>query len=37
VSRSGALAGVIFAASSRREGTAYAVDGSAVARLLARD
>jgi S1-C subfamily serine protease len=37
VSRSGALAGVIFAASSRREDTAYAVDASAVTRLLARD
>ena len=36
VSRSGALAGVIFAASSRREETAYAVDASAVAHLLAR-
>jgi hypothetical protein len=37
VSRSGALAGVIFAASSRRDETAYAVDASAVARLLAWD
>jgi hypothetical protein len=37
VSDSGALAGVIFAASRRREGTAYAVDASAVALLLARD
>jgi S1-C subfamily serine protease len=37
ISDSGALAGVIFAASSRRDGTAYAVDASAVARLLARD
>lgn len=37
LSRSGALAGVIFASSSRREGTAYAVDASAVARLLAGD
>jgi V8-like Glu-specific endopeptidase len=35
VSDSGALAGVIFAASNRREDTAYAVDASAVARLLA--
>jgi S1-C subfamily serine protease len=35
LSDSGALAGVVFAASSRRENTAYAVDGSAVARLLA--
>lgn len=37
VSPSGALAGVLFAASRRRPGTAYAVDGAAVARLLARD
>jgi S1-C subfamily serine protease len=37
VSRSGALVGVIFATSARRENTAYAVDASAVARLLARD
>jgi Trypsin-like peptidase domain len=37
LSRSGALAGVLFAASSRRENTAYAVDASAVARLLARE
>jgi hypothetical protein len=37
VSHSGALAGVVFAASRVREGTAYAVDASAVARLLARD
>jgi S1-C subfamily serine protease len=37
VSPSGALAGVVFAASTRRENTAYAVDASAVARLLARD
>lgn len=36
LSRSGALAGVIFATSSRREDTAYAVDASAVARVLAR-
>jgi Trypsin-like peptidase domain len=36
-SRSGALVGVVFAASSRRESTAYAVDASAVTRLLARD
>jgi S1-C subfamily serine protease len=36
LSRSGALAGVVFAASSRREGTAYAVDASALAHLLAR-
>ena len=36
LSRSGALVGVIFATSSRREDTAYAVDASAVARLLAR-
>jgi hypothetical protein len=34
-SSSGALAGVVFATSSSREGTAYAVDASAVARLLA--
>jgi S1-C subfamily serine protease len=37
VSRSGELAGVAFAASRRRPGTAYAVDAAAVARLLARD
>ena len=37
LSRSGALVGVIFATSARRENTAYAVDASAVARLLARD
>jgi S1-C subfamily serine protease len=37
LSRSGAVAGVLFAASSRRENTAYAVDASAVARLLARE
>jgi hypothetical protein len=37
VSRSGALAGVVFAASSRRPEIAYAVDASAVGRLLARD
>jgi S1-C subfamily serine protease len=36
VSRSGALVGVIFAASSGRENTAYAVDASALTRLLAR-
>jgi S1-C subfamily serine protease len=36
VSGSGALAGVIFAASSGREDTAYAVDASAVSRLLER-
>jgi hypothetical protein len=35
VSDSGAIAGVIFAASSRIEDTAYAVDASALARLLA--
>lgn len=37
VSPSGELAGVIFAISTRREGTAYAVDARAVTRLLARD
>jgi S1-C subfamily serine protease len=37
LARSGALVGVVFAASSRRENTAYAVDASAVARLLGRD
>jgi hypothetical protein len=37
VSRTGALAGVVFAASSRRENTAYAVDASTVTRLLARE
>jgi S1-C subfamily serine protease len=37
VSRSGALVGVIFAASSGREDTAYAVDAGAVGRLLAID
>jgi Trypsin-like peptidase domain len=37
VSSSGAIAGVVFAASSAREGTTYAVDASAVARLLAGD
>jgi hypothetical protein len=37
VSPSGALAGVIFATSRARENTAYAVDASAVAKLLARD
>jgi len=37
VSRSGAVAGVVFAGSSRRSRTAYATDASAVARLLARD
>jgi S1-C subfamily serine protease len=36
VSRSGALTGVIFAASSRREETAYAVHARAAARLLVR-
>jgi S1-C subfamily serine protease len=36
VSRSGALVGVIFAASNGRAGTAYAVDASALTRLLAR-
>jgi S1-C subfamily serine protease len=35
VSGSGALAGVIFAASRRRETTAYAVDARAVMRLIA--
>jgi S1-C subfamily serine protease len=35
VSNSGALAGVVFAASSARVETAYAVDASAVKRLLA--
>jgi S1-C subfamily serine protease len=35
VSRSGELAGVIFAASTRREDTAYAVDARSVTRLLA--
>jgi len=37
VSGSGALAGVVFATSRTRERTAYAVDASALARLLARD
>lgn len=37
VSPSGELAGVVFAASRRHPGTAYAVDATAVARLLARD
>jgi S1-C subfamily serine protease len=37
VARSGALAGVVFAVSSRRGNTAYAVDASALPRLLARD
>jgi S1-C subfamily serine protease len=37
VSRSGALVGVVFATSARREGRAYAVDASAVRRLIARD
>jgi len=36
VSSSGALAGVVFATSRARERTAYAVDASAVRRLLAR-
>jgi S1-C subfamily serine protease len=36
VSGSGALVGVIFAASRASEGTAYAVDASAVTRVLAR-
>jgi hypothetical protein len=36
VSSSGALAGVVFATSSAREETAYAVDASAVQRLLAQ-
>jgi S1-C subfamily serine protease len=35
VSDSGALAGVVFAASRGRENTAYAVDASAVKRLIA--
>lgn len=35
LSSSGALAGVIFAASRSRENTAYAVDASALSRLLA--
>jgi S1-C subfamily serine protease len=35
ISGSGALVGVVFATSSRRERTAYAVDASAVRRLLA--
>jgi S1-C subfamily serine protease len=35
LSRSGALTGVVFASSSRRGDTAYAVDASAVTRLLA--
>jgi hypothetical protein len=37
VSRSGELAGVIFAASTRQGDTAYAVDAGAVTRLLAHD
>jgi S1-C subfamily serine protease len=37
VTESGALAGVVFAASSGRENTAYAVDAGAAAQLLARD
>jgi V8-like Glu-specific endopeptidase len=37
VSRSGSLAGVVFATSIRQGSTAYAVDASAVTRLLARD
>jgi S1-C subfamily serine protease len=37
VSSSGALVGVIFATSARREDTAYAVDSGAVSRLLAHD
>jgi S1-C subfamily serine protease len=37
LSGSGALVGVIFATSNGREDTAYAVDASAAARLLARD
>jgi serine protease Do len=37
LSGSGVLVGVIFAGSSRRADTAYAVDASAVARLLGRD
>jgi Trypsin-like peptidase domain len=37
VSPSGELAGVIFAASRGRDDTAYAVDASAVTRLIARD
>jgi S1-C subfamily serine protease len=37
LSRSGALVGVIFATSARRENTAYAVDASAVWRLLETD
>ena len=36
ISSSGALAGVVFAMSSAREETAYAVDASAVERLLAQ-
>jgi hypothetical protein len=36
VSGSGGLAGVVFATSSARDETAYAVDASAVARLLAQ-
>ena len=36
VSRSGALVGVVFAASSRNDRTAYAVDARALRRLLAR-
>jgi S1-C subfamily serine protease len=37
VSGSGALVGVIFATSARRENTAYAVDARAVRRLVAGD
>ena len=37
VSGSGAVVGVIFATSARRGNTAYAVDASAVRRILARD
>jgi hypothetical protein len=37
VSPSGELTGVIFAGSRRRDDTAYAVDASAVTRLIARD
>jgi S1-C subfamily serine protease len=37
VSRSGTLVGVLFAASTRRDRTAYAVSASAVTQLLGRD
>jgi S1-C subfamily serine protease len=37
VSRSGAIVGVVFAESSGRANTAYAVDATAVTRLLARN